>query len=230
MPPVEVYAMPAMPPLPDMSELNAELEAMGRNGYTMKIFNPEFDGPHLRILHDTTLVNGNQTIIIKMHGGDSSLIRVPGCQSWSLSGEAPGAIAIDGRMMNADEMKKWEEEMQQNAAQWEKEWKVQSDQWKEQSKQWKEESKQWKEQYGEQWKNEQKRWQEEQERYKDEMGRRKEFNDDYQMPAPSEDLAREFEHQLYVMPSPRLSLSDEMVEDGLIQPEKKPRYSSPRIN
>jgi len=218
MPPVEVYAMPAMPPLPDMSELNAELEAMGRNGYTMKIFNPEFDGPHLRILHDTTLVNGNQTIIIKMHDGDSSLIRVPGCQSWSLSGEAPGAIAIDGRMMNPDEMKKWEEEMQQNAAQWEKEWKTQSDQWKEQSKQWKEQSKQWKEQYGEQWKDEQKRWQEEQERYKDEMGRRKEFNDDYQMLAPSEDLARELEHQLYVIPSPRLSLSDEMVEDGLIQP------------
>ena len=217
MPPMEVYGY-AMPELPDMSELNAELEALGRNGYTMKLYNPGIQGSRVKILHDTSGLNGDQTIIIKMIDGDSSMIRVPGCQTWSWSGEAPAAIAIDGRMMNADEMKKWEEQMQQHSAQWEKEWKAQADQWKEQSKQWKEQSKQYNEQYNDQWRDEQKNWQEEQERYKDEIGRMKEFNYDYRLLAPDEDLARELEHQLYRMPSPRLSLSDEMVEDGLIKP------------
>jgi hypothetical protein len=215
MPPVEAFVMPALPELPDMSELNAELEALGRNGYRMKIYNPEIHGGHVRILNDTTMINGNQTIIIQMQDGDSSIVIGPGCQSWSMS--AP-AIAIDGRMMNADEMKKWEEEMKINAEQWEKEWKAQGEQWKEQSRQWKEQSKQYKELYNDQWRTEQKNWQEEQERYKDEMGHMKEFNYDYHLLAPDEDLARELEHQLYRMPSPRVSLSDEMVEDGLIQP------------
>jgi len=219
MPPMEVYdfAMPAMPPMPDMSELNAELEALGRNGYRMKIYNPEIHGGHVKILHDTTMINGNQTIIIEMEDGDTSIVIGPGCQTWSWSGDAP-AIALNGRMMNAEEMKNWEEEMKVNAEQWEKEWKAQAEQWKEQSKQWKEQSRQYKEQYNEQWRTEQKNWQEEQERYKDEQGRMKEFNYEYRLLAPDEDLARELEHQLFVMPSPRMSLSDKMVEDGLIQP------------
>lgn len=218
MEPMEVYGL-TMPPLPEMDELHHELEALQRmyiqDGQNMKIVTP--DGAHLRILHDTALLNGNQTIIIKLNDGDSSIIRVPGCQSWSFSGETP-AIAIDGRMMNAEEMKKWQEEMEMHAGEWEKEWKAQADQWKEQSKQWKEQSKQYKEQYNEQWKDEQKRWQDEQQRYREEMSHMREFNQDHEMPAPQQDWSRELERQLYVMPSPRLSLSDEMVEDGLIQP------------
>lgn len=214
MPPVEAFtmpALPAMPVMPDMSELNIELKELNKlfdDGSVTTIYNPKIRGSNMRILHDTTIVNGDHTIIIQMDNGDSSIVVGPGCQSWSMT--AP-AIALDGRMMNADEMKKWQEEMQQNAEQWEKEWKAQADQWKEQSKQYKE-------QYNEQWRDEQMRWQEEQERYRDEMGKMKEFKDDYQLRVPDEDLARELEHQLYLLPSPRLSLSDEMIEDGLIQP------------
>ncbi len=219
MPPMENFSF-TMPPLPEMNELNMELgqlrTLMNDDGSMMTVYGfPDINGSHIKIFGDTIISHGNSKIIIRMDNGDSSVICVPDAQTWT--GEYP-AVAIDGRMMNAEEMKKWEEEMKANSEQWEKEWKTQADQWKAQSKQWKEQSKQYKEQYNEQWRTEQKNWQEEQERYKDEMGHMKEFNYNYHLLAPDEDLARELEHQLYRLPSPRLSLSDEMVEDGLIQP------------
>jgi beta-lactamase regulating signal transducer with metallopeptidase domain len=212
------FTMPPMPEMPDMSQLNLELEGLkdlwNEDSSVMTIYNPEIRGSRVRILHDTTIINGKNTIIIKMDGGDSSVICVPGHSLWT--NDYPSAIAIDGRMMNEEEMKKWSEEMQRNAAVMDKEWKAQAEQWAAQSKQ-----------NNDQWKNEQDKWRSEQARLQAEQERWNSPDQSLNIQWSDDDIAREAERQLadeysrnqvYLMPSPRLSISDEMVRDGLIQP------------
>jgi len=233
MPPVEVYAygFPAMPPIPPMPKM--ELEKL-KELDQLKFYNGfDHDGALIingkgdfdfRIITDS-VINGQKQIVI-ISGKDSTKVCTPGF-SWSAE---PGAIAIDGQMMNEEEMKKWGEEMQRNAEVWGKEWKAQAEQWKEQSKQYKD-------QYKDEWKNEQNKWRAEQDHYRAEQDRYKQqqelwneqgqnYNFNYQV--NPDDMAREelerqladeySSNQVYVMPSPRLSISDEMVRDGLIQP------------
>jgi len=228
--------MAPMPPMPDMSQLTIEMKALEElqklDGYNITILNPKMKGNHFKILQDTSIVNGNNTIIIRMDNGDSSIICVPGHAAWT--GDFPTAIALDGRLMNQEEMEKWSEEMRRNAEVWEKEYKAQANQWKEQSKQYRN---QWNNDEDNKWRNEQDRFRSEQDQYRNEQERYK--NEQEQMKElqlyynfnlgdhPDEVTPEYFENQLendfsrnpvYVVPSPRLSLSEQMVRDGLIKP------------
>ncbi len=219
MPPMPtIPPMPPMEPMPPMPEIHMKnLQDLDH----LKFFGGFGDDGQFKIINgdrnldfriiDST-INGKKQIVI-ITGGDSTVVCSPG---FSWSGDAPGAIAIDGRLMNEDEIKAWQEEMKRNGEQWESEWKDQAEQWKDQSKQ-----------YKDQWKNEQDRLRSEQNRYRDEQQRWKEQNQDLGWHGMDEETGRETERQLddelsgnqyYFRPSPRLSLSDEMVRDGLIQP------------
>ena len=233
MPPMHMYsfAMPPMPPMPSMSPMPPMQEIELKNlenlenlrlryyrGFDkdgkLHIMNSDGDFEY-HIITDS-VINGKKQIVI-INGNDSTVICTPG---FSWSGEAPGAIAIDGRMMNEEEMKHWEEEMQRHAEEWNKEWKAQAEQWKEQSKQYKE-------LYKDQREAEQDKWEAEQDHHHAEQERRNNQDYNYNFQWNDENLAREAErqmaeeysrNQIYFAPSPRLSLSEEMVQDGLIEP------------
>jgi beta-lactamase regulating signal transducer with metallopeptidase domain len=222
MPHMEMYSfeMPSMSPIPYMAEIEVEnlrnlehLRSLNDDDHFKIFYGGE--NPEIRVFTDS-MINGKKQIVI-INGNDSTVICTPG---FNWIGDAPGAIAIEGHMMNEEEMKHFEIEMQRHAEVWDKEWKAQAEQWKEQSKQHKE-------LYKDQLKDEQKRWREEQEHYRAEQERwnNQHYNYNYQL--HEEDLAREAErqiaeeysrNQIYFAPSPRLSMSEEMVVDGLIQP------------
>jgi beta-lactamase regulating signal transducer with metallopeptidase domain len=218
LPPMEMYSftMPPMAPMPNMREIEIEslrnldqLRSLNDDSH-FKIFY-DSDNPEIHIITDS-MINGKKQIVI-INGKDSTVICTPG---FGWSGDAPGAIAIDGRMMNEKEMQKWGEEMQRHAEVWGKEWKVQAEEWEKQAKQ-----------NEDQWKSEQDHWRSEEDRYRAEQERWNNQNFNYNNQLNDEALAREAErqiaedysgNQIYFTPSRRMSMSDEMVQDGLVEP------------
>jgi beta-lactamase regulating signal transducer with metallopeptidase domain len=210
----EMPDMPPMPEMPDMRFLEMEaLKQLNEDGYTITLFNPEILKDGVNISCDTTIVNGNQTIIIKMREGDSSVVCVPGHPFWS--GDGHPSIAIDGRMMNEAEMQVWAEELERNAQSWGKDWEAQAEQWREQEKEWREQSRAHANQsreYANQW------------RFQQDMVREQMRHPNPPNEAQLRALERELGHLEQIQPfiyefnSPRLSLTDEMIQDGLVEP------------
>ena len=197
------FEMPEMPELPDIRFMeDALIEVLNEDGSTITIYSPEIHGANgMQFNHDTTIVNGNHTIIIKMNDQDSTLVCVPGYSNWAVDGQPP--LMIDGRLMNEKEMQKWAEEMERNAESWGKEWEAHADQWRHQEKEWEAQSRE----YARQWQN----------------------HEEMRHPHPENEmhmraLERELGHLEQIQPyiyeysAPRLNLSEEMVRDGLIDP------------
>ena len=207
--------MPEMPPIPDMRYVEeAFKEIWNEDGSTITIFNPEIRGRNgMQILHDTVIVNGNQTIIIKMSDGDSSMVCVPGHPLWSREGQP--FMAIDGRMMNEKEMNEWAEEMERNAESWGKDWEAQANQWHKQEKKWREQSRAYANQsraFADEWRSQQDMMQEQ-------MRHPNPANEE-QLRALELELGHldQIQPFMYEFNSPRLSLTDEMIQDGLVEP------------
>ena len=220
--------MPEMPEMPEVAEMPEmpynrkmqkeyleELNTFLQNGdgYTITIYDPETNRKGMKFNHDTTIVNGNKTIIIKMDGRDSAVVCVPGQPLWSSDGQP--FMQMDGRMMNEAEMKQWAEEMEKNAQSWGKDWEAQADEWRKQSKELREQSRAYATQsreYANQWRAQQ-----------DLM------REGIRHPNPEDEAQlKELELQLgnleqiqpftYEYNSPRLSLTDQMIQDGLVEP------------
>ncbi|MEO6130361.1 MAG: M56 family metallopeptidase, partial [Saprospiraceae bacterium] len=169
MPPMpDMPLMPNMPPMPGMPRIPAlgmnemELEQLFKDGmkegFTMKIFNPEFKGKHGMINEDTTIVKGRNKYIYIFSGKDT-IETLP--FNWS---EA------------APEMK-FENNILQNNKDWTLRWDENAKQWKGQEKEWK---KNW-EEYAQQWKEgtneQQEQMQAEQERMRSQGNRLREEGD-----------------------------------------------------
>ena len=211
----EMPELPAMPEIPDMRFLEREvLNQLNEDGYTITLFNPEISGSNgMQFLHDTIIVNGNQTIIIKMKDGDSSVVCVPGHPF--LSGQDHPSIAIDGRMMNEEEMKHWAEELERNAESWGKEWEAQAEDWRKQEKKWREQSRAYANQsraYADEWRSQQ-------EIMREQMRHPNPANEE-QLRALELELGHldQIQPFMYEYNSPRLNLTDEMIQDGLVEP------------
>jgi beta-lactamase regulating signal transducer with metallopeptidase domain len=206
----EIPDMPGIPGIPYSHQmqrvyLDEFKDHWNENGGTITIYNPEIMGGGLNITHDTTIINGQSTIIIKMDGGDSSVICIPGHQMWS--GDVPSPISIDGQFMNEEEMKKWTMEMERNAQLQGKEWRAQVEQWREQQNEWRE-----------QWRAQTDQEHAEQQRLRGMERNQYRWTDDHQQAIERELRQLEELKDIYVIGMPRLSLSEEMVKDGLIEP------------
>ncbi len=212
--------MPDMPPMPEMPEMPdmrfLEMEAMkqlNEDGYTISMYNPEIMHNGVKITCDTAFINGNQTIIIRMNDGDSSVVYAPG-QPFG-PGEGQPFMAIDGRMMNEQEMKEWAEELERNAESWGKDWEAQANEWRKQEKKWREQSRAYANQsraYADEWRSQQ-------DMMREQMRHPNPANEE-QLRA----LELELGHLDHIQPfmyeynSPRLNLTDEMIHDGLVEP------------
>ena len=210
----EMPEMPPMPEMPDMRFLEMEaLKQLNEDGYTITLYNPEIVKNGVRISCDTTIVNGNQTIIIKMIDGDSSVVCMPGQPLWTREGQP--FMPIDGRMMNEKEMKEWAEELERNAKSWGKDWEALADDMRMQEKKSREQSREYANQYRE-YANE---WRSHQDMMRDQIRHPNEANE-----AQLRALELELGHLDQIHPfihefdSPRLSLTDEMIQDGLVEP------------
>ncbi len=214
----EMPEMPEMPEFPEMPEmpypydakmqrqyLNQLKELWNENGYTITMYNPEIMGNGLNILHDTTIINGKQTIIIKMDGGDSAVISA---DHINFSGDMPASITIDGRLMNDAEMKSWAEAMELNAESMGKERRAHADQWREQQQEWREQSR-----------DHANQWRAEQDKMRQEL-RHLESGNGEQLRTLERELSMLDQPQpfVYGFKYPSVSLSDQMVRDGLVDP------------
>ena len=205
MPPMMVegfeFEMPEMPEMPEIPYdrriqkmyLNELKELWNDGGSTMTIINPEIKG--MKILHDTTIINGNNTIIIKMDGGDSSVI----CrQLFSYDKDLPGMVLENEDFIGQPE--EWQKYAEQ--------WRGQADEWRKHQDEWRQQSRAQADQ-----------WRAEQEQMRSEIRHQQSGNEEQQ---------REIEIELgpmdqmqplyYEYHTPRLSLSDQMVRDGLVPP------------
>ena len=210
--------MPPMPPMPDMPDislfnLDSMREVWNENGYTITIYDPETNRKGMKFNHDTTIVNGNKTIIIKMNDGDSSFVCVPGQPLWSADGQS--LMQLDGRMMNEAEMKQWAEEMEKNAQSWGKDWAAQADEWRKHEKEWREQSRA----YADQSRQYADEWRAQQEIMREQMRHPNQANED-QLRALGHGLGQldQIQPFIYEFNSPRLNLTDEMIQDGLVEP------------
>ena len=211
----EMPEMPEMPEFPEMPEmpydpkmqreyLNQLKELWNQDGYTITMYNPEIRGNGINILHDTTIINGRQTIIIKMDGGDSAVISA---DHFNFSDDMPASITIDGRLMNDDEMKNWAESIELNAESMGKEWRAQAEQWRAQQQEWRDQSR-----------DHANQWRIEQDRMRQEL-RHPESGNQEDLRALERELSMLDQQQpfVYDFRSPGLSLSDQMVRDGLVE-------------
>lgn len=209
------FEMPEMPEFPEMPEMPYDAKMQreflkqlpdmwNQDGYTITMYNPEITGNGLNILHDTIIINGNQKIIIKMDGGDSSVIRA---DHFNFSGDMPTSISIDGRLLNEDEIENWVESIELNAESMGKEWQAQADQWREQQQEWREQSREHANQ-----------WRAEQDKMRQEL-RHLESGKGEQLRAIERELSMLDHPQpfVYGFNSQSLSLSDQMIRDGLVE-------------
>jgi bla regulator protein BlaR1 len=196
-----------MPEMPEMPEINMEhLFADHINWYgdvpEINIWNGE-GMENMRILTDST-PDGNTRIII-ISDGDSSVISA---QHFNFSGDMPASITIDGHIMNDDEMKSWAEAMELNAESMGKEWRAHADQWRAQQQEWREQSREHANQ-----------WRAEQDRMRQEL-RHLESGKAEDLRALERELSMLEQPQpfVYGFKYPSVSLSDQMVRDGLVAP------------
>jgi hypothetical protein len=188
------FEMPAMPPMPNM---DFEQFFDGKNfkwsgdGSTITIYSPEYKNGVLKTPGDSIVMNGSPRIII-YHGNDSTVLSPP--SGWTV--EAPIFFNDGDSSLNT------------------KEWKEQQEAWREQQLEWRKNQEQWRDQWRKQ--GDERRAQQEQMRdgYRNQyLGNLDELRSMENEKQRAEELARVYEFN-----SPRLSLSDEMVGDGLVEP------------
>jgi hypothetical protein len=184
------FEFPEMPEIPqiDIERFFLHDPNIGFNEENGQFFSL-MDPGHVQIICDSAK-DGNLKIIV-INGGDSSVICTPHYYGSGMSPEQLEHFKMDKDMMKA----------------YTEEWRAQADQWREQQQQMREQF----------------RAQAEQQRAEQQYLRDKERNQ-YRW---TEEQGRAIERELsqldelkdiYVMGRPRLSLSDEMVKDGLVKP------------
>lgn len=194
--------MPGMPMMPDDFDFGFDFDFEEMNdGQHFKIFG---DGENFKIWNGEGLegfsfftdsfLDGSQKFII-IRGGDSTVIQAPHI-SWS--GDAP-MIYHRGKLLQEKEWQKHAEEWRENAKHYRDQWREQIDQWRDQQEEWREQSDYRRLELDEMREQLQHRG------YADEMRRALEAERD------AHDQMKRYEGM-----APRLSLSDQMVRDGLI--------------
>lgn len=218
MPPMP--SMPGMPPMPpaigefdfEMPDIDLEQLMDGNslnwldNGSGIALWKGDGLG-NFKVLTDTTM-DGMRKIVI-INGGDSTVVFTP---QFSWTADGPASISINGKAMNEKEFENWAKELEQNAASWNQEWSAKS---REQADQLRKQQQEWRI-YSRGLADQSRAGQ-------DQM--RSEIR--HQQPG-NEQLQRDLEWQLnipdhtqplmYEMHAPRLSLSDQIVRDGLVAP------------
>ncbi len=212
------FAMPPMPDLPDMPALELrELERLMEGHMLQGIGDHDpiavWNGKglnHFKMMTDST-GDGNTRIII-IEGNDTSVLCTPH-MTWSFA--APG-MDVQGILPDKEARKELEQQLRNQ-------WREQEEQWRKQQQEWREQNRQNMNQYRGQ-----------QDRLREEKQRLRETERQWN-PAPpeppfmEEDLRRKIEeearmaddlahYRVFGIPSPNLSLSEQMVEDGLIEP------------
>jgi hypothetical protein len=199
----EMPEMPEMPELPEMpydrkmQEIYLEQlkELWNDEGYTMTLINPEISKNGIKILHDTTIVNGNKTIIIKILGGDSSVICT---QRYSFDKDMPGLVLENEDFIGQPE--EWQKYAEQ--------WRDQADEWRKHQDEWRQQSRAQADQ-----------WRAEQERMRSELRHQQSGNEEQQREIEIElGPPDQMQPLYYGYHTPRLNLSDQMVRDGLVPP------------
>ena len=109
--------------------------------------------------------------------------------------------------MNEDEMKRWAEAMELNAESMGKEWRAQAEQWRAQQQEWRDQSR-----------DHANQWRAEQDRMRKEL-RHPESGNQEDLRALERELSMLDQPQpfVYGFRTPDLSLSDQMVRDGLVK-------------
>jgi beta-lactamase regulating signal transducer with metallopeptidase domain len=191
---IEGLAFPDMPDMPEIQweqYFNDDNMKMALELDRMAIMDVE-GLANMHILTDS-LPNG-QTKIIIYHNGDSSVICTPG---HGMEGQAAPYIHFYQDHYNKEDWQQYAEQ-----------WRAQAEEWRAHQQEWKED-----------WRN-----QAEQNRARQQHLREMERHQYRLSEEQQQDIERELGQldeirEIYVMGRPRFSLSDEMVKDGLIDPE-----------
>ena len=203
---IEGFEMPEIPEMPamiDMEDMNRQLEEFklywNDNGGTITIYNPEIKGNQMDFFHNIdfyhdTIINGKHKTIIKIERGDTAVICTPGFQ---IGGDAAPYIQWYENNYNSDE------------------WKQHAEQWRAQAEEWRAHQQEWKEE----WRNNADHFRAEQEHLRALERNQYRLSDEQRMGLERELGQLEELKDVYVIGRPRFSLSDEMVKDGLIDPE-----------
>jgi bla regulator protein BlaR1 len=240
--PFEVQGFPAPPGMPDMARI--ELEQLMHGEHTITLPNGEniaVYGMHGRApicvqnfdMHSDTSAPGFSRVMI-IEGKDTVYIDAPQGNFDFQFAPGGGPIIIDGMRMDSEEWKKWSEELQQNMDVYRQQWKANEEDWKSMEGQWREKAleyekisrEDWQAQ-GEQWRAAQEEWRANQQQWHTDQRRlERELGEHgrlYQL-GEMENLER-LEIELAEPGQPgqlrmlhRLSMSDQMVADGLIEP------------
>jgi beta-lactamase regulating signal transducer with metallopeptidase domain len=201
MPPMP--GMPMMPPMPPMDFEGFEFEMPEMpeipQFHWEQFFHPEGnDG--IRIFSDSIWIfpdslSSGQSKIIIIQGGDSSVICTP---HFGMGMEFPGpGPMVEDILGNPDEWRKFEQQWREQA----EEWRKHQDEWRQQSREQADQ------------------WRAEQERMRSEI-RHQQFGDAQQQREIEQELSKldQMQPLFFEYNAPRLSLSDQMVRDGLVQP------------
>ncbi len=227
--------MPDMPPMPDIRIGHLFGEGINLEGMQGMELDHLMEGSlgNLMMLSDTSAPGTSKIIIIR--DGDSTIIMRPSIgMNWS-----EGAPAIAYGYNNIDK-EAWKEQ--------EKEWKEQEKAWKEQSKEWKQNWEENAAQWRNAWREQQESMKDEQEHMRNErqmqLDEREHMRDEDQMKRDIElrvyglndramdqtRAAEELERHLaqgsggetrvygFMAPSPRMGMTESMVEEGLVSP------------
>jgi beta-lactamase regulating signal transducer with metallopeptidase domain len=196
--------------------------------------------------HSDTTAPGLSRIII-IEGKDTVFINSPqGDFNYDFKfGPGPGhPLIIDGQNFNTEEWQKIAEQLQQNTDGYRQQWKASEKDWKAQEEQWREMSKDWEKQWKEEWKANEGQWKAQMEEWKAHEGEWRANQDQYKhelrlyelnqgqlnelknmeelkldLNMDGLKLDREHLESLgHLRTHNRLSMSDQMVADGLIRP------------
>jgi bla regulator protein blaR1 len=200
---IEGLEFPEMPEMPDIPEFqwdqlfdesNMQWSVNGDNMFIMNA-----DGlNNLKIMTDST--PDGQTKIIIITDGDSSVICA---DKFSWSGAAPFIYQPGHPAMNEEEWKEHQEA-----------WKAQAEAWREHADTWREQQHQWRDN----WRTQADQMRAEQEHLRS-LERHPYRLSDEQQHAIERELSQLDElKDIYVIGRPRVSLSEEMVNDGLVTP------------
>ncbi|HEY3386154.1 MAG TPA: M56 family metallopeptidase [Saprospiraceae bacterium] len=197
---LEFPEMPEMPEIPEFQwdqlfdESNMQWSVDGDNMFIMNA-----DGlNNLKIMTDST--PDGQTKIIIITDGDSSVICA---DKFSWSGAAPFIYQPGHPAMNEEEWKEHQEA-----------WKAQAEAWREHADTWREQQHQWRDN----WRTQADQMRAEQEHLRS-LERHPYRLSDEQQHAIERELSQLDElKDIYVIGRPRVSLSEEMVNDGLVAP------------
>lgn len=200
---IEGFEFPEMPEMPEMPEIHWE-QFFDDNNIQWSVdsdnmFMMNADGlNNLRILTDSTPDGQNKIIII--NDGDSTVICA---DKFSWSGETPSMYHHGHPAMDEEEWKAYQEA-----------WQAQAEAWREHADTWREQQDQWRDD----WRSNGDQMRAEQEHLRSLERNHYRFSDEQQHAIERELSQLDELKDIYVIGKPRLSLSEEMVNDGLVAP------------